>query len=119
MAGSYRHITTKKGKLRAPGRNLLDNLGDANEAIEELYGMVWYLAEGLADVMEASATDKQTDKERAQTRARIVEDARLHYKDGLEVSPGVQKAGPGKAEPLGALPFGYYPPLGQFRRDGQ
>lgn len=110
MAGSYRHITTNKGKLRAPGRNFLDNMGDANEALEELYGMVWWLANRLAGEQESNASVVWTDKDHAKATADLVEAARNNYQEGLAESPGVQKAGPGKADPLGGLPFHYTPP---------
>jgi hypothetical protein len=38
MAGSYRHITNGDGSFR--GVELLDNLGDACEALEECYDMI-------------------------------------------------------------------------------
>ena len=45
MAGSYNHVTLKKsGKLRNTETILIDNMGDAYETIEEMYGMIWYLA---------------------------------------------------------------------------
>ena len=46
MAGSYRHITEDDGSLSGPEDHRLDNLGDAYEAIEEMYGMIWWLADG-------------------------------------------------------------------------
>lgn len=67
MAGSYSHITNDDGTFR--GADLLDHLGDAYEALEECYGMIWYLADGDAD---------------------RVEEARQNYKTGLERSPGVR-----------------------------
>ena len=72
MAGSYKHVVTDSGKLRQP-RRLLDMLdchhGDVYEAIEEMYGMIWLLADGDA--------------------ARV-EDARQRYRDGISLSPGLQ-----------------------------
>lgn len=46
MAGSYRHIVTDTGNLISTEAfpNMIENLGDAYEAIEEMYGMIWYLA---------------------------------------------------------------------------
>ena len=69
MAGSYAHIVTKSGKLRAPGKfiGMIENLGDAYEMAEELYGMIWLLAAGDAD---------------------LVEDARKRYSEGLRLAPG-------------------------------
>jgi hypothetical protein len=48
MAGSYSHAVTDTGQLR----NIhfmgiaAENLGDAYETIEEMYGMIWLLAHG-------------------------------------------------------------------------
>ena len=51
MAGSYRHVTNKNGKLRSNVEflNYIENLGDAYEAIEEMYYMIQYLSNGDAD----------------------------------------------------------------------
>lgn len=46
---------------------MIENLGDAYEAVEEMYGMIWLLAEG--------------DPQR-------VEEARRNYTDGLKLAPG-------------------------------
>lgn len=71
MAGSYRHATTGAGKLRNWRTMTVatETQGDAYETIEEMYGMIWWLADGDAD---------------------RVEDARQHYLDGIGRSPGVQ-----------------------------
>lgn len=42
MAGSYKHCVDENGRLRI--EPLLDNLGDASEAIEEMYYMIQILA---------------------------------------------------------------------------
>lgn len=42
MAGSYRHIARADGSFR--GIDLIDNLGDAHEAIEEMHDMIAWLA---------------------------------------------------------------------------
>lgn len=44
MAGSYRHITNSDGSFR--GIDLIDNLGDAYEALEECYLMIKHLTGG-------------------------------------------------------------------------
>jgi hypothetical protein len=44
---------------------MIDNLGDAYEAVEEMFGMIWVLADG--------------------DEARI-EDARQRYEDGIRLS---------------------------------
>jgi len=69
MAGSYKHAVNDDGRLRN-GRYMLiatETHGDAYETIEEFYGMVWYLAGG--DPLR-------------------VEDARQHWAEGIELSPG-------------------------------
>lgn len=71
MAGSYNHCVTRLGKLRNNHSFLqhIETLGDAYEAVEEMYGMIWYLASG--------------------NEARV-ELARDHWRLGMERSPGVQ-----------------------------
>src|SRR4051794_19315315 len=46
MAGSYNHVVTDDGNLRSNERVLqsLENGGDVCEAVEEMYGMIWFLA---------------------------------------------------------------------------
>lgn len=70
MAGSYNHCVNDQGQLLSHGylAGMLDSDGDVYEAIEELYGMVWYLAGG-SDLR--------------------VEEARSQYQTGLSMSPGV------------------------------
>jgi hypothetical protein len=71
MAGSYKHAVTGEGQLRN-WRNMTiatETQGDAYETIEEMYGMIWYLAVGVAD---------------------RVEEARQNYEQGIALSPGRQ-----------------------------
>lgn len=75
MAGSFNHVVDKQGVLRK--NSLLDHMGDAAEAIEEMYGMIWYLADIIANEQSGSAADASL----------YVEDARQNYKKGLEVAP--------------------------------
>ena len=44
MAGSYRHIADKNNKFQ--GIDLIDNLGDAHEALEECFLMIQNLTKG-------------------------------------------------------------------------
>ena len=44
MAGSYRHIVEDDGSFR--GMDLIENLGDAHEALKECYEMIQYLTGG-------------------------------------------------------------------------
>lgn len=75
MAGSYNHVTDENGQLRGESfTDMIENLGDAYEAIEEMYGMIWFLA----------GTD-----ERAASR---VEQARRQYQDGIRMSPSGRSA---------------------------
>lgn len=69
MAGSYGHVVQKDGNLASNKRvvDMLENGGDVFEAIEEMYGMIWYLA------------SKQVGREKA-----AVEDARKNYREGLK-----------------------------------
>lgn len=50
----------------------MQNLGDAIEALEECFGMIQYLARGVA-TMRAATT----------TREEVIEEARRRYRDGL------------------------------------
>jgi hypothetical protein len=71
MAGSYGHAVDEHGRLRNPENMSIatETGGDAYETIEEFYGMVWYLASGDAV---------------------LVEEARANYREGIEMSPGVE-----------------------------
>lgn len=71
MAGSWNHAVTKNYKLLNNENfcDMIENLGDAYEMAEEMYGMIWFLADGDA--------------------ARV-EEARRAYKVGLNLSPGQQ-----------------------------
>lgn len=75
MAGSYNHAVTASGNLRSweTMGNATENAGDAFETIEEMYGMIWYLAQHIA-------TSELDDVHE------VVERARQHYQDGLALS---------------------------------
>jgi hypothetical protein len=74
MAGSYKHAVTASGNLVSPERigNAAENLGDAYETIEEMYGMIWYLAARVSGDPAG--------------RVAAVEDARVNYRRGLEIA---------------------------------
>lgn len=73
MAGSYNHCIGRDGKLlNSEELNAsIENGGDVYEAIEELYGMLWLLADNYPVPADA------------------VETARQNYRAGLVLSPGV------------------------------
>jgi hypothetical protein len=73
MAGSYLHAVTKGGKLRNPETIIIatETQGDTYETIEEMYGMIWYLAKG---------------------NGALVAEAARNYLEGINTfSPGRQK----------------------------
>lgn len=72
MAGSYNHAVTTAGKLRNTDTmtNATETQGDAYETIEEMYGMIWWLANGNPAIVEA---------------------ARKNWYEGIKLSPGKQK----------------------------
>jgi hypothetical protein len=71
MAGSYKHVVNNNGNLRSNEsfEQVIGNLGDAYEAIEEMYGMIWWLATSNA------GTSKQPEQ--------LVRLARECYETGL------------------------------------
>lgn len=75
MAGSYNHATTDAGNLRSNESfvNMIENLGDAYEMAEEMYGMIWFLARMAVNPQEA------------------VEAARQGYEQGLEFAREVNR----------------------------
>ena len=74
MAGSYNHATTLKGKLRNTKTMGLatETQGDSYETIEEMYGMIWWLAKGDPGMVAL---------------------AQRNYKVGIRMSPGRQPEG--------------------------
>lgn len=88
MAGSYNHCVDKEtGKLYVNEDliQMVENLGDAYESIEEMYGMIWWLASRVA---WDTAPDAATVAEIRASRNRWVEEARQNYQLGLTLSPG-------------------------------
>ena len=75
MAGSYNHCITDEGKLRSPESlaRMLENGGDVFEAVEEMYGMIWFLASMVQDAP-------------AMPPEELVEHARQNYPEGLELA---------------------------------
>lgn len=81
MAGSYNHCVNHEGKLLDPEslNDMLENGGDVYEAVEEMYGMIWY----LADTLECEGYHAAKD---------WVATARVQYTAGLKASPGKVEA---------------------------
>lgn len=86
MAGSWNHMTTGSGKLRnnETFNGMIENGGDAYEAAEECFGMVWWLAERLL-----AATSRGGPPERARVLG-FVQAAQENYRAGLKLG-GVQR----------------------------
>jgi hypothetical protein len=74
MAGSYNHVVTQQGNLRSNESfvQMVENLGDAYETVEEMYGMIWYLADRVAFHRHPLRD--------------IVEQAQQNYQRGLEIA---------------------------------
>jgi hypothetical protein len=86
MAGSYNHVVNHRKDGGLYEREiLLDMLetrsGDVYEAIEEMYGMIWYLAYSIG------GDHSTTSKSESDVAKEMVEHARQNYKDGLIYSP--------------------------------
>lgn len=81
MAGSYGHVTDDEGRLLSNEDvvSMLENGGDVYEAVEEMYGMIWWLAYTLAE---------ERGEPTMQVQRNLVESARVDYLDGIETSPG-------------------------------
>lgn len=80
MAGSYNHVVDKStGNLKS-NEDIVDTLetgGDVFEAVEEMYGMIWYLANLVSPYAELPYIK------------RLVENARDNYKQGLQIAKEV------------------------------
>lgn len=75
MAGSYNHITTEQGDLGSfeMFSDMIDHLGDAYETVEEMYGMIWFMAHMAPEAGALSPED-------------LVEQARQGHALGLELA---------------------------------
>src|SRR3954467_1201157 len=97
MAGSYNHVVTDDGNL---GSNqfvvdMLENGGDVFEAVEEMYGMIWYLAQGWVGFGSFPAEGGHDEKVAyCEQVKRVVEQARTEYKSGIDISKTVHALSP-------------------------
>lgn len=73
MAGSYNHCIDEDGNLLDNERlvDMLENGGDVYEAVEELYGMIWWLADQASFGNELKT---------------MVDNARQSYIEGLAIA---------------------------------
>ena len=60
MAGSWSHVTNHDGSFA--GIDLIDNLGDAHEALEEMHGIIMVLAEGSLPAIEHAVEVARTQR---------------------------------------------------------
>jgi len=92
MAGSYNHVVANDGNLGSNEHvvDMLENGGDVFEAVEEMYGMIWFLAHlGVAPhVSIEQFASLQFSRESVKD---MVETARRNYQEGLKVSKEVNK----------------------------
>lgn len=89
MAGSYNHITTSQGNFvsNETFANQIENLGDAYEMTEEMYGMIWWLVEKaippyIAETLQGMGMYNQYVQY-------LVSEAEQNYKLGLQFSKQV------------------------------
>jgi hypothetical protein len=88
VAGSWRHMTAENGKLLNSENfaGMVENLGDAYEAAEECYGMIWWLARALAERWPEESENPPRDKV-----LDVIRQAAANYKDGVRAG-GVQRS---------------------------
>jgi hypothetical protein len=81
MAGSWDHLVQEGHRLPEDRLGNIENLGDAAEAFEECYGMVWVLAAALVEQLLGEPGTRQEV-------ADMVEVAQDHYKEGVFLGTG-------------------------------
>jgi hypothetical protein len=88
MAGSYQHVVEHGALLSNEEVNgMLENGGDVYEAVKQMYGMIWYLADALATQVAYQNAPNLSAK--SALRAAYVEAAERQYKNGLALSPTI------------------------------
>lgn len=82
MAG-YKDAAKENGQLRSRSEflQLIDNWGNTYETIEEMYGMIWFLANFI--MVNKTLLDDQSPE----LTKEVVETARRQYQQGIAVSP--------------------------------
>lgn len=85
MAGSYNHVVTDHGNLGSSEfvNGMLENGGDVFEAVEEMYGMIWWLAHRL-ETYEDTPAHKHVDEamEEYKRGLRLAKDANRRRQNG-------------------------------------
>lgn len=97
MAGSYDHIVTDQGNLRSNERvvSSLETGSDVFEAIEEMYGMIWYLAKGWVGLgLFPSEGGHEAMVAYCDQVKRVVAQSQTNYKEGLGISKTVHALSP-------------------------
>lgn len=93
MAGGYEQIVDRNGRLAPPGfvAAMLDNDANVYETVEELFGMIWY----LADLLVGSSTgysDQSEDISRWKEEVKAaVEEAHEHHLRGLHQAKEINR----------------------------
>lgn len=95
MAGSYNSVVTNSGNLKA-NEDIVESLetgGDVFEAVEEMYGMIWFLAHlsVAPHIPLEEFKNLQYAREMVQD---MIETARRNYTEGLKVSAEILKRSP-------------------------
>lgn len=91
MAGSWGHMTNDDGTPYDRGYgygSMLENGGDITEALEECYGMIWWLAEALAYRDEDPATRQALGRVPRERVLPHIERARASYLEGVRMGKG-------------------------------
>lgn len=100
MAGSYNHVVHPRtgNLLDNEGMmfsGMIENLGDAYEAIEEMYGMIWFLA--WQSVAPHISLEEFKSLQYAREMVKdIVEHARRSSRHGRDVSEEILAHSPGR-----------------------
>jgi len=97
MSGSYNHVVKDDGNLASNERvvSMLENGGDVYEAVEEMFGMIWWLAAKLVNQQQFALIALEKDPtDRAKLMKLAVEKAREEYKEGLVFSTEIHRLSP-------------------------
>jgi hypothetical protein len=95
MAGSYKHVITRNGNFK-DNEALIESLetgGDVFETVEEMFGMIWYLASKNVGSFDAEG-NVVAQKDKADRMKAWVEEARQNYRKGLGISQVAHRISP-------------------------